>query len=79
MSLGSRVEDLEDLLASKYELSVCEDSEKGRCASKMESCIARILANYPTVSRYDLIEAISDRFSEYKRARLRAQRRKEGI
>ena len=79
MPSGSRNEALECLLQAKYELECCEDGDKEHCMKAFDNCVSEILKTCPNVSRGELLEAISDRYREFKSARLRAQRRRETL
>jgi len=79
MSSGSRNELLESLLAAKYDLDCCEDKEKAEMMAKLERVIQQVLVEHPTISRNDLLEGISDRYREYRAARIRAQRRRDSV
>ena len=79
MSLASRNEQLEAILAAKFDLECCSDNEKAECIDYLNRLLMELLAAHPKVSRDDLIEAISFKYNEYRAARIRAQRRTETL
>ncbi len=79
MSLGTRNEKLERLLAAKYELECCcDDDEKAVYLSNFELLLDETLAG-KNISRSALIEALKFAYVEYRRERSRAQRRRETL
>jgi len=78
MSSESRNEELEKLLAAKYELEFCDDDEKATYLANYERLLDKALEN-SNVSRFGLTEAIRTAYIEYKRARAKSQRRRDSI
>ena len=78
MSLESRNEQLEGLLAAKYELECCDDDEKASYLANYERLLDKALEN-SNVSRFGLTEAIRTAYIDYKKARVRSQRRRDTL
>jgi len=69
MSSESRNEILETLLATRYAMVNCSESEKDAHARRFHEMVDLVLEKHPEVNRYDLLEAIRDKFIEYSRNR----------
>lgn len=78
MSSESRNQKLERLLAAKYELECCDDDEKAMYLANYERLLDEVLQN-SNVSRFGLTEAIRPAYIEYRRSRVKSQRRRDTI
>lgn len=67
MSLD-RHELLSKILQAKYELEICEERDKARLLANLNTLLDQAIGQR-NLSRYDLIEALRDRMSQFRKAR----------
>jgi hypothetical protein len=67
MSL-ERNELLTKILVAKYELEVCEESDKARLLANLNTLLDQAIGQR-NISHYELLEALRDRMIEYRAAR----------
>jgi hypothetical protein len=61
--------DLERLLLAPYEKRTCPPEEKPSRDATFERLLQDVIAGRPGTSREQLIEALNDRYQEFRRAR----------
>jgi len=61
--------ELERLLAALYERDTCEPADRPKREATVQRLILEALQMQPEVSRDDFMEAIQDRYREFRRAR----------
>jgi hypothetical protein len=66
--------ELERLLEAYYEKRTCPEAEKERRDAAFERLLADALARCPTANRDELLSALADRYAEFRRQRLKAER-----
>jgi hypothetical protein len=63
--------ELERLLEALYERDHCEPDQRGRCERNLRRLINDALQRLPGVSHDQFLEALKDRYQQFKKARRR--------
>jgi len=66
--------ELERLLEAYHEKRTCPPQEKMHRSAAFERLLAEALTRKPGVSRDELLSAVAERYAEFRRRRLRAER-----
>jgi hypothetical protein len=66
--------ELERLLIAYHEKRTCPDADKVKRAVAFERLLVEALSRKPGVCRDELLNAISDRYAEFRRQRLKTER-----
>ena len=66
--------ELERLLEAYHEKRTCPPEEKPRRAAAFERLLAEALARKPGVSLDELLNALAERYAEFRRQRLKSER-----
>ena len=66
--------ELERLLAAYHEKRTCPPEDQPQRVATFERLLAEAAARKPGVSRDELLNALADRYAEYRRHRLKAER-----
>lgn len=61
--------ELERLLEALYERDHCEPDQRARCETNLDEMIDDALRRLPNLSREQLLEALKDRYQQFKKAR----------
>ena len=66
--------ELERLLVAYHEKRTCRPEEKPQRSATFERLLADALARKPGASRDELLNALAERYAEFRRQRLKAER-----
>ncbi len=66
--------ELERLLEAYHEKRTCPPAEKSQRAAAFERLLAEALARKPGASRDVILSALAERYAEFRRRRLQAER-----
>jgi hypothetical protein len=66
--------ELERLLVAYHEKRTCPPEEKPQRSATYERLLADALARKPGTSRDELLNAVAERYAEFRRQRLKAER-----
>ncbi|MBE7504638.1 MAG: hypothetical protein HS113_30965 [Verrucomicrobiales bacterium] len=66
--------DLERLLEAYYEKRTCPLPEKAHRAATFERLVTEAMARKPGVGRDEFLSALAERYADFRRQRLRAER-----
>ena len=61
--------ELERLLQALYERDYCEPDQRGRCERNVRGLINDVLRRLPNISHDQFLEALKDRYQQFKKAR----------
>jgi hypothetical protein len=66
--------ELERLLEAYYQKRTCPPEEKPQRAATFERLLSEALSRKPGVTRDEFLNALADRYAEFRRQRLKAER-----
>jgi hypothetical protein len=66
--------ELERLLAACHEKRTCPPEEKAHRTATFERLLGEAMARKPGVSRDEVLNAVAERYAEFRRRRLQAER-----
>ena len=61
--------ELERLLEALYERDHCEPDQRGRCERNVRRLLNDVLQRLPHLSQDQFLDALKDRYQQFKRAR----------
>ena len=73
-----RSEPLEAILRAQYELEFAEPGELAGCLERLHALVDEVIAG-TKLTRRELLSALRDRYHDYKRAQLLAERRRRTV
>lgn len=67
---------LQEILEARYDLETCEEGQKAGALSRLNALLDDAIEGKP-YSREQLVEALGDRFREFRKAKRREESRRQ--